>query len=305
IDDTLLTSGDPYKGLLASAKVMSATPINNTLAISELIDPIQRTNLNDEVSSHFIDSSDSVMDLVDSMAKLPTEPPSLYLDLEGVFLSRHGTISILQVFIPPKNCVYLLDVHSLHEKAFFTAGTDGQTLKAILESNVIPKVFFDVRNDSDALYAHFGIRLAGIQDIQLMELATRSFSRRCVNGLSRCIERDAVMTPSEKGIWASVKEKGLKLFAPEHGGCYEVFNARPLAEDIRAYCIQDVQFMPRLLAGYSSKITQPWALKVDEATKERVALSQSETFNGKGSHMALGPWPVSNSVRRGRGRYLH
>jgi hypothetical protein len=37
--------------------------------------------------------------------------------------------------------------------AFSTAGTNGQTLKTILESETIPKVFFDVRNDSDALYS--------------------------------------------------------------------------------------------------------------------------------------------------------
>jgi hypothetical protein len=36
------------------------------------------------------------------------------------------------------------------------------------------------------------------------------------------------------------------------------------------------------------------------AANKRMALSQSKNFNGKGSHMALGPWPVVNSIRRGR-----
>lgn len=48
------------------------------------------------------------------------------------------------------------------------------SLKSILESSMTPKVFFDVRTDSDALYGQFGIRLAGIIDLQLMEVASRS-----------------------------------------------------------------------------------------------------------------------------------
>jgi hypothetical protein len=55
-----------------------------------------------------------------------------------------------------------------------TAGTNGQTLKMIFESETIQKVFFDVRNDSDALYYHFGISLAGVHDIQVMEFAVRT-----------------------------------------------------------------------------------------------------------------------------------
>jgi exonuclease 3'-5' domain-containing protein 1 len=51
-----------------------------------------------------------------------------------------------------------------------------------------------------------------------MELATRNYSKRCVNGLARCIENDAAMTFSERNSWKLGKEKGLNLFAPERGG---------------------------------------------------------------------------------------
>jgi exonuclease 3'-5' domain-containing protein 1 len=37
--------------------------------------------------------------------------------------------------------------------AFSTSGIDGQTLKSILESDAIPKAFFDARNASAALFA--------------------------------------------------------------------------------------------------------------------------------------------------------
>jgi exonuclease 3'-5' domain-containing protein 1 len=79
------------------------------------------------------------------------------------------------------------------------------------------------------------------------------------------------------------------LFAPERSRSYEVFNARPLSKDVTRYYIQDVYFMPKLWRHYSSKITIKWAVKVQQATKERVALSQTAMYNGKGQYMALGP----------------
>ncbi|KAL4963974.1 uncharacterized protein BDV14DRAFT_201232 [Aspergillus stella-maris] len=40
------------------------------------------------------------------MVDLPNTPPSLYVDVEGVNLSRHGTVSILQVYHLPQDKVY-------------------------------------------------------------------------------------------------------------------------------------------------------------------------------------------------------
>jgi exonuclease 3'-5' domain-containing protein 1 len=183
----------------------------------------------------------------------------------------------------------LVDIHTLGDKAFSTIGAGGQTLKGILESDSIPKVFLDVRNDSDALFSHFQIRLTGIHDLQLMELTTRNFSKRCVNGLAKCIERDIPLSVSERDAWKKTKEKGLNLFAPERGGSYEVFNARPLSDDIMLYCIEDVHLMPRLWREYNSKMVKRWQAKVQQATKDRVILSQTATYNGQGRHMALTP----------------
>jgi exonuclease 3'-5' domain-containing protein 1 len=257
--------------------------------VSALVDSLQASNLDETPPTGLVDTCTAVADLIDAMDNLPTSPPSLYMDLEGVYLSRLGSISILQVHVSPENRTYLIDIHTLGDKAFSTAGASGQTLKGILESDSIPKIFFDVRNDSDALFSHFRISLAGVEDIQLMELATRTYSRRYVKGLSKCIERDLTLTVSERKAWTETKEKGLDLFAPERGGSYEVFNARPLSKDVMLYCIQDVHFMPKLWRYYSSKMTVGWAAKVRQATKERVALSQTAMYNGKGQYMALGP----------------
>ena len=79
-----------------------------------------------------------------------------------------------------------------------------------------------------------------------MEFATRRFSTNFVNGLSKCIERDLIMTAAEKQVWLATKKKGLELFAPDHGGSYKVFNVHPLPRELSLYCAQDVQYLPRL-----------------------------------------------------------
>ena len=240
--------------------------------------------------SSIVDTPEGMTTFLDSLADLPTNPPSLYLDLEGIDLCRHGSISILETLVLPQNHVYLIDIHVLRELAFTTQSSTGQTFKSILESASIPKVFFDVRNDSDALYSHYGIHLAGIQDLQVLENATRSGRKSFVCGLGKCIEKDAPMGYAERAAWKADKESGRKLFSPELGGSYEVFNARPMTEQIKKYCVQDVLFLPGLWTTYNAQLSASWAEKVRVATLARVALSQTTTYNGKGRHMAIGPW---------------
>ncbi|KAH8129531.1 hypothetical protein FP744_10000547 [Trichoderma asperellum] len=238
----------------------------------------------------FVDTVPALSALIDSLKGLPREPPSIYIDLEGVNLSRHGTISILQLYIHPTKTVYLIDVLVLKEKCFSTPGTTGRlTLRDILESKTNPKVFFDVRNDSDALYSHFQIKLAGVIDLQLWELAARPFAGKFVKGLAKCIECDSSLSDSEKLEFQQTKEKGKTLFSPEHGGCYEVFNERPLSKDVQEYCAQDVYLLPDLLKWYTLTTDPRWEKRVAEASQLRVAQSQREDYNGKGGHMTLAP----------------
>jgi len=238
-----------------------------------------------------INTCAGVASLIDAFGDVKTAIPSLYFDLEGISLGRRGTVSIMQVLLYPTNQIYLIDVHTLGTDAFNTPGTAGMTLKEILESESIPKVFFDVRNDSDALFHHYEIKLAGIYDLQLMELATRrrQLPRKHLFGLSSCVERDALLTTADKGRWKDIKERGLNLFAPERGGSYEVFNRRPMSDAVMQYCIQDVKFMPKLWVRYNSQMTELWKMMVQEESRNRVGLSQTSTFNGKGQHMALAP----------------
>ncbi|KIW21779.1 uncharacterized protein PV07_12794 [Cladophialophora immunda] len=209
----------------------------------------------------------------------------MFVDLEGVNLGRTGTIAIMQLLMPPSPVVYLVDVHRLGAKAFGLTTADGTSLQTALESPDIFKVFFDIRNDSGALHAHFGVNVAGIIDLQVVEYATRNPRGRFVNGLAKCIEKDLPHNPA----WSLVKDKGRRLFAPEVGGRYEVFLERPLRDEILEYCEQDVTLMPRLLAAYGERLQAGVAAQLQGIVDGRIRLSKTDTFNGKGRHMAVGP----------------
>lgn len=233
------------------------------------------------------------------------EVPRLFVDLEGNDLSRTGTLSLVNVLVEREDKVYLIDVTELQYEAFDTAGEQGRTLRGILESTEIDKVFFDIRNDSDALYSLYGVDVNGVEDLQLLELASRRFSRRCVNGLAKCIEQDSTIAQDEKNQWRKAKHQGRQLFNPQLGGDFTVFDRRPLSADIIHYCIQDVMFMPHLREMYRGKLHDAWWTKIAEETKARIALSQSTSFNGKGRHMAMAPtgwaqWEPTPSERLSR-----
>lgn len=121
-----------------------------------------------------IDTLDALKAFLQILPSTTQSNPSLYIDLEGNNLSRHGTISLITILIPSTSKVYLIDIHTLGAAAFTTfSEPNNVTLQQVLKSKDVEIVFFDVRNDSDALFAHYGIRLQGIKDLQLMELAVR------------------------------------------------------------------------------------------------------------------------------------
>lgn len=123
---------------------------------------------------------------------------SFQVDLEGIELGRHGSISILSLYRPSEKRVYLIDVHKQGNEAFSTVSSHGTSLRMILESTVILKVLFDLRRDSDALFSLYGISLGGIRDVQLMELGTRKGSKDFLAGLGKCVKQDSTLSKAKK-----------------------------------------------------------------------------------------------------------
>lgn len=237
-----------------------------------------------------VDTASGIVDLVNTLASLPENAPSIYVDLEGVNFSPNGTISIMQIHVLQHFRTYLVDIHTLGDKAFSQSTSTGQTLRKILEYPSKPKVFFDVRNDADALFYHYRVELAGVQDLQLMELATRRASRKRVKGLASCIAKDiTTIDPEEVQAWRAAKEKGLMLFAPDRGGSYMIFNERPLSKDIIQYCVQDVELLPSLWIEYRRKLTPNWKIRVEAESMNRVRRSISPSYQPHGKTKAMAP----------------
>jgi exonuclease 3'-5' domain-containing protein 1 len=104
------------------------------------------------------------------------------------------------------------------------------------------------------------------------------------------MENDLDLSYRQKLECQRVKEEGVKLFAPEKGGTYEVFNKRPLLDAIGLYCVQDVRWLPVLYQTYLRKVSNTMSAKIARATLDRVKESQSPFYVGHGQHKALGPW---------------
>ncbi|KAK4544147.1 hypothetical protein LTR36_004645 [Oleoguttula mirabilis] len=254
----------------------------------------------------------TILSLLDHVDGLPTSRPSLFLDLEGIKLGRYGSISIISLYVLARDAgspgtVYLVDVHRLGQTAFLTPNSRLTSLKTILESRAIPKVIFDVRNDSDALFAHYRISVAGIVDLQLMELASRRGSRDFVAGLAKCIGNDVAVSAAAKAEWQRTKDTGSRLFDPNKGGRYEVFNERPLRLQIQRYCAQDVVLLPALHGVYEAKLhvagQEFWQGMVEDATVARVKSSQSAGYDPHSREKARGPWDA-RSIQKAREEYI-
>ena len=260
-----------------------------------------------DIKTEFINTTKKIADLADWLIFRHAPPvpysPTMYIDLEGVDLCREGSLSIFTLLIDtgiPTERVCLIDVHTLGAQAFNTAGAKRKTLKDILQDEKIIKVFFDVRNDSDILFAHFGVALQGVEDVQLMESATRktTASRKFLNGLTKCVENNVLMSFGGSGLasWKLAKEKGERLFKAEHGGSYDVFNQRPIPEDIISYCVGDVQYLPELRNRFWTRQAYRWQDLVCEESKKRIAASQRSDYQPHGPDRAMAPWSKAQNI---------
>lgn len=219
-------------------------------------------------------------------AFLSSIPPSctLYLDLEGNNLSRHGTISLITILLHPQKTVHLIDVLTLGTTAFTTPSNNAKTLKSILEDLNIPKCIWDVRNDADALWAHYNINLAGITDIQLLENASRSDDKTYIRGLDKCIQHDLSLGFIERERWLRTK-KDIKALMP-----FNIFGVRPMSDKTVQYCVGDVTHLPELYTVYLERINSEWLVKAMQESANRVLEAQSLGYEPQSPAKKLGPW---------------
>lgn len=236
-----------------------------------------------------VDTTEAVTDFLDCIGwdGLPNEPPSLYLDLEGNNLGRKGTLSLLQMKVLPTNQIFVIDVYVLEEHAFTTRGKDGKTLRHILESAATTKVLFDVRNDSDALFNHYHIKLAGVIDLQLMELAYRhGENKRYLKGLASCISECDNITAEDKTRCLQIKAAG-KVWAKQDD--FSIFDRRPLDKAAWEYSVGDVDLLPLLYHQYARCLSSLWWDLIMKESVARVAESQTCDYQPDGVFKGCSP----------------
>lgn len=189
------------------------------------------------------------------------------VDLEGVDLGRHpGSVCVIQACGKSRPTVYLFDITTLGERAFEEGG-----LKEFFEAPEVRKVFFDVRSDTDALRHNHGVRVAGAYDLQVLyHMKFCHPQEMYLKGLKVVLDAyGRTEIPSEeKDRLKALKEVGKKLFTPERGGSYSVWEQRPLPEALERYCEADVQHLLWMKELWNRDELQDHVL---EATAKRIA----------------------------------
>ena len=267
----------------------------------------------------FVENANQVRDMVDMVVSLANA--ALYLDAEGISLSRDGTMVFLQMYVDTQTGphTYVIDVWTLKtDVTFLTSGNNNPdtTFKSILEDPAIPKLFWDCRMDSEALYAQHQISLAGVLDVQLMEVARRSPGRSFsfIRGYAKCVDRDAGLDWWD--AWKMARAKSAKdLFIPNCGGSWSMLTDRPIDKRILDYCAGDVLHMAKLFEVYARwlrnkdrpynaadghPLDKPadffadhgyeWSRKAVEESARRVERSQNEGWDREVDNMTCSPW---------------
>ncbi|KAK5102658.1 hypothetical protein LTS08_003458 [Lithohypha guttulata] len=223
----------------------------------------------------------------------------LYCDIEGQNLGRNGTLDLLQLYALSLEQAFVFDVFALGEAVFLTT-MNSISLKSILESNVIIKVFFDVRNDSDALFKHFGIQLQGVVDLQLMEYYQPGRYGTYLLGLQACIERDCALPADAMEIWRSEKSAMHARFDETRGDAQSLFQKRPLPDELIKYSANDVMHLPALYRAYRVPLRHRLWQMVETQSRARIEDSQRPEYNPQDRNKRKGPRRNRNRSRRGQ-----
>ena len=204
-----------------------------------------------------VDSDTGLQDAISEIKqKIAERIALLAVDCEGNSLSREGALTIITVATEEK--VYIFDVQKLGQ-ATFSSG-----LGEILEDESRKKLMFDCRQDADALWHQFKVKLSGVLDVQLLEVIYRRENpsasttntaqsssknkrggRRSqrtdeiekIYGFGRCVE---LYLQDEKLV--KIKDKGKELLKKDK----ELWTKRPLTDDLIQYCVVDTMAMFRL-----------------------------------------------------------
>jgi len=267
-------SGDDCKQILMMFfqfyTVETQGPAAGTLEV--YVSDAEQPFLDSPFRVHLIDSFGCLMKLLLHIEGRTAAGTAVQLavDFEGVKLNRTGALCLVQMTCSDDpRLVYVIDVFVLGKRAFTLTTAQGLSLKSLLESEDVRKVWFDPRNDVDALYHQFQIAPRGIFDLQLAEVAqrrNRGLNVQFVQGLYKCLTQCPELQDEQKTFAEMINRLGKSLFEPQNGGDYNVFLERPLNPVILVYAAHDSRYMLVLHEQYIASIGASWEQRVLQAS---------------------------------------
>ena len=133
-----------------------------------------------------VDNKERMNKCIELINESVRKHPLLALDCEGERLSRKGKLYLISV--ATRTRAYLIDVKVLKTMPF------EKGLRDILEDANVKKLMFDCREDSDALYHQFQVKLDGVLDMQLLEVIKERTQLIDITSGRRCARNDEVVS---------------------------------------------------------------------------------------------------------------
>jgi exonuclease 3'-5' domain-containing protein 1 len=231
----------------------------------------------------FVDTSKMLVNMVETLEL----ENIINVDFEGVNLCKTGKVCLGQFHASGSDLVYIVDFVVMNP--FKEA--NGR-LKDILESEKIKKIFFDPRNDVDAIANIYSVHPQNVICLQLAEVATRlqnGLNVRFVLGLHKTMEKYLQLDSTTLASVMKVKSTGITLFAPEFGGSYAVFEQRPVSNEILNYAAVDVYYFDELYKKLFGNLSNLLTEKVIKLSKERLVAYKNPNFNPKSRDNCIAP----------------
>jgi len=209
---------------------------------------------------------------------------SIVLDVEGVDLSREGSISIVQ--IATREHCFILDV--------LGKGVDDPLvvwLREVLEDDSVTKIIHDCRMDSDALHHNLNIRHSKVHDTSCWHFVITGLEDQNLNntltqnGLQPNMVRKSDDYKTNRAFWATRPLTALMLEWAEG--------------DLRAlFQLQDKQLKKVAVMPASAQATQE--LKANMASQEHCDFARSASVASFYIHSNVGRFigPGGSSIHR-------
>lgn len=275
----------------------------------------------------------SMLEALDNCLDRYIAQPQLVIDAEGDNLGRSGTLTVLTLYVPALNHVFIIDVLSLDDAAFKTGiPTDSSmNLRYVLENKGLKKLLWDCSSDAEALYHHFNIQLAGVVDVQLLDLATspKPKDRKKLKALSvrlplrifkgdKAVSSEWRQTKDWGGVMVREGIKEAERLYEESGGDFmtaasssideegnnqkpvHAFAVRPLHPWLFEYCVNDVRWLPAMYWHFIENrlYNDEWEERVGLETERRLTESRKQVREAREANAAPVDWDQVAQVEK-------